>query len=62
MSLIKDTHITESTNLQLRAEFFNIFNHAQFTNPDGNFTDSTFGLVTSARPPRIGQLAIKFQF
>ncbi len=62
MSLIKDTHITESTNLQFRAEFFNTFNHAQFYNPDGTINHSTFGLVTSARDPRIGQLGLKFQF
>jgi Carboxypeptidase regulatory-like domain len=62
MSLIKDLRVTERTSLQFRAEFFNIFNHAQFMNPDGNFSHSTFGYVTSARDPRIGQLAIKFLF
>ena len=46
--------------LQFRAEFFNIFNHAQFTNPSGNFNSSRFGLVGSARDPRIGQLSLKF--
>jgi hypothetical protein len=47
-------------NLEFRAEFFNIFNHAQFMTPVGNFSSSQFGLVTSAQPPRIGQLALKF--
>ena len=42
------------------AEFFNIFNHTQFNNPTGNFSSGTFGQVTSARPPRIGQLSAKF--
>jgi hypothetical protein len=53
---------TESKSLEFRAEFFNIFNHANFNNPDGEFLDSTFGLVTGAQSPRIGQLAIKFLF
>jgi hypothetical protein len=62
MALTKNLRLTESKSLQFRAEFFNIFNHAQFNNPDGEFTDSTFAVVTSARPPRIGQLGIKFLF
>ncbi len=62
MALLKNLRLTESKSLQFRAEFFNIFNHAQFNNPDGEFTDGTFGLVISAAPPRIGQVAIKFLF
>ncbi len=58
--LEKNTFITESMSLQFRAEFFNIFNHAQFNNPSGDFNSSTFGVVTSARDPRIGQLSLKF--
>jgi hypothetical protein len=34
-SVTKDTHLTEKLNLQLRAEFFNIFNHPQFALPGG---------------------------
>jgi hypothetical protein len=44
---------------------FNIFNHAQFNNPSGNFNNTGtggFGYVTSARDPRIMQLALKFLF
>lgn len=32
-SLLKSTRITEGKVLQFRAEFFNLFNHAQFSNP-----------------------------
>ncbi len=62
MALLKDLHLTESKSLEFRAEFFNIFNHANFNNPDGEFLDSTFGLVTRAQSPRIAQVAIKFIF
>jgi hypothetical protein len=43
MALLKDTKITESKTLQLRFEFFNVFNHAQFQNPTGSILNGTFG-------------------
>jgi hypothetical protein len=58
--LHKVTKITERTSLLFRAEFFNLFNHAQFNNANGNFTSGNFGRVTSAKDPRIGQLSMKF--
>jgi len=62
LALHKLTQITERTAMEFRAEFFNIFNHAQFMNPGGDINSSNFGLVTAARDPRIGQLALKLQF
>jgi hypothetical protein len=62
IAFIKSTAITERTALEFRVEFFNIFNHTQFLNPSGNFASSLFGVVTSARDPRIGQLSLKFAF
>jgi hypothetical protein len=62
MALLKTTKITESKELQLRFEAFNVFNHAQFTNPSGEINSSLFGVVTSARDPRIMQLGAKFLF
>jgi hypothetical protein len=59
MSLHKTTRLRENLTLQFRAEFFNVFNHAQFNNPQGLFDSSQFGEVTSARDPRIGQLSLK---
>jgi Carboxypeptidase regulatory-like domain len=65
LALLKDTRITESVQAQFRAEAFNVFNHAQFNNPSGNVDNNFvggFGYVTSARPARIMQLAMKFIF
>jgi hypothetical protein len=69
MALLKDTAITEGVGLQFRAEFFNIFNHAQFLTPSGvtSFanglaTSGAFGQVPGARDPRIGQLSLKLNF
>jgi hypothetical protein len=62
MSLYKRTKVKERISMDIRAEFFNVFNHTQFNNPVGNFTASNFGQVTTARSPRIGQVAVKIHF
>jgi len=36
-SVIKRLPISESKNVELRAEFFNLFNYVNFANPIGNF-------------------------
>jgi hypothetical protein len=58
--LQKITRLHESMSVLFRAEFFNAFGHAQFNNPNGSFTSSNFGRVTSAKPGRIGQVSLKF--
>ena len=47
MSLAKTTAITERVSAEIRVDAFNVFNHAQFANPDTNIDDNTFGVVTS---------------
>ncbi len=54
--------LTERFKLQLRGEFFNTFNHTLLNNPDTSVADSNFGRITSARAPRIVQLALKLTF
>jgi hypothetical protein len=46
-SLVKDTPIAREMKLQLRAEFFNIFNHTTFATPNANLLTSSFGLSTT---------------
>jgi hypothetical protein len=63
LSLTKDVRLTESKSLQFRAEFFNAWNHAQFGSPQGQISNNpTFGVITGANSPRIGQVAMKFFF
>jgi hypothetical protein len=54
---------SEEKRFEFRAEFFNMFNHPQFDNPDGNITDgSDFGRILRVKDPREIQLALKFYF
>jgi outer membrane receptor protein involved in Fe transport len=63
MVVIKNIPVTERTHFEFRAEVFNVFNHTQFYNPDGNSTDgSQFGQVTQVKDPRLMQFALKFYF
>ena len=62
MTFAKKTAITEHTFLELRADFFNIFNHTEFQNPDTNFENPTFGQILSTYDPRIIQFAARFSF
>lgn len=52
----------EGSNLDFRAEAFNVLNKVNYQAPDGNFTNSTFGSITSAYPARQLQLAAKLIF
>ena len=62
-AVLKTIPLTESKRLEFRGELFNIFNHTQFFNPDGNSSDgSQFGQITQAREPRLVQFALKFFF
>ena len=62
LGLQKMTRITEGVSVMFRAELFNAFNHTQFAGPSGNVSSSSFGRVSDARDPRIGQLALKIMF
>jgi outer membrane receptor protein involved in Fe transport len=61
-SLFKDIPIKESKRLQFRAEFFNVFNHANFRLPDNDISSPNFGQIQEALPGRLVQLALKFLF
>ncbi len=74
MSLFKNFAFTERIRVQLRAEFFNIWNHTQYAsvntglsvpNPGQAVTEATrgrLGEVTDTRDPRNLQLGLKLYF
>lgn len=60
LALIKRITLREASTLEFRAEFFNAFNHPQFSTPNQNVSSATFGVITSTSVnPRIIQFALK---
>lgn len=62
LALIKNTHITERVNLELRFEFYNIFNTPNLNNVDLGMTDGNFGRATRQSLPRWVQFGAKLYF
>jgi outer membrane receptor protein involved in Fe transport len=63
LSVLRKFKVREGMDLQLRGEFFNALNHADFGTPVTNLSSGNFGKVFSTRnSPRIGQVALKFVF
>jgi hypothetical protein len=71
VSLFKTFPIREEMRFEFRAEFFNVWNHAnpEFTNPDTvaentgtELGSSSYGFTAYTRPPRRIQFALKFYF
>jgi hypothetical protein len=61
-SMTKTFPIHESVNLQFRAEAFNLFNHANFDNPNSTLNSPLYGRITTAEPPRVLQFALRLAF
>jgi len=55
----KRTVIKGELLFRFPCRFFNIFNHAQFMNPDGNLRRFELGIISKARDPRIGQVSAR---
>jgi hypothetical protein len=62
LSAFKDIPVTERLKLQFRSEFFNVFNHSNYSTPTNTVTSSSFGLITSAAGGRDIQFALKVIF
>ena len=62
-SAIKHFPLGEGRDLQFRAEFFNVFNHAQFFTPGQDVDSSDFGKIRrTVNNARLIQFALKFTF
>ncbi len=63
-SLQKNLHFTEKYTLELHGDAFNLFNTAEFTNPNSNLTGGNFGQIegTQVYSNREIQLAARFTF
>jgi hypothetical protein len=65
LSIFRTFRITESANLQFRAEALNATNHANFANPASDVTGANFGIVTSTYGPnqsRQWRFGLRFSF
>ncbi|WP_031498764.1 TonB-dependent receptor [Bryobacter aggregatus] len=64
MSAFKNFRFQERHNVQLRAEFFNLPNHPNWSGVDTNPNNATFGKVTqkTQTAPRNIQLALRYTF
>ena len=69
LSVFKAFAVGEGKNLQFRAEFFNLPNHANFSGPsasvfdtDGDYVDNPGRITRTVGTSRIIQLALKFEF
>ncbi|MGC8550740.1 MAG: hypothetical protein ACP5M4_13685 [Acidobacteriaceae bacterium] len=60
VGLAKDIAIYRALKLELRGQFFNVFNHPNFGNPDAYTGSSSFGVINTAGAPRILQIAGRF--
>jgi hypothetical protein len=70
LSLFKGLSLGESRNMEFRAEFFNILNHANFGNPGLKIFTSAAGAISPTAgaissmngTPRQIQFALKYTF
>ena len=61
-SLVRTFNITGGLRLQVRAEVFNVANHANFGLPVADLNSANFGRILSAGSPRLLQFGIKLLF
>ena len=54
--------ITERVKFDVRGEFYNLLNHANFNIPGFTFGAADFGVVSSSRPGRTAQIALRLSF
>ena len=61
-SVTKTFPVKERYKVELRGEFFNLFNIANFDIPGHTLGNSDFGVISSARPARVAEAVLRFVF
>jgi hypothetical protein len=62
LSLTKYFNVSERVKMRFEADFINAFNNVNFEGPATNVSDSSFGTISGAYPPRNIQLGAKVMF
>jgi len=64
-AIVRSFPVYRETNLEFRAEYFNLLNHTILNNPSTSnpaSSSTSFGTITGAGDPRIAQFALKYTF
>jgi hypothetical protein len=64
-AVVRQFPVFRETNIEFRAEYFNMLNHTILNNPSVNnpaASSTTFGTITGSADPRIAQFALKYTF
>ena len=60
LALVKNVKLPLESNLQFRAEIFDVTNTPAFSQPNGSFGSAAFGSITSTTTdPRVVQFALR---
>ncbi|MGA2772233.1 MAG: carboxypeptidase regulatory-like domain-containing protein [Bryobacteraceae bacterium] len=62
VGMFRSFSFRERLTVQLRGEFFNLCNRANFNNPTTTVSSGGFGSISGSADPRIGQVALKVLF
>jgi hypothetical protein len=62
LTLARNFKVTERLHTEMRGEFFNVINHANFDLPGHTLGNSDFGVISSAEAARTVQLGLRLLF